>query len=97
MEQELQSRTESGGFITVVISLVLCYLLLSEFIQYRTVHQDFEFIVDHSRGHDLELLVNIDLTVAMKCDQVRLDVLDVAKTVVPVTQSIQLEPVIGLI
>jgi endoplasmic reticulum-Golgi intermediate compartment protein 2 len=76
IDKELTEQSGSGGFLSVSIMTILTYLLLSEFIHWRTTQYKYEFLVDQAVQQTLN--VNVDITVKMKCEYVRMDVLDVA-------------------
>ncbi|KAG5456196.1 MAG: endoplasmic reticulum-golgi intermediate compartment-domain-containing protein [Olpidium bornovanus] len=70
-EATYQTRTSSGGLLTVVLSGFLLVLAMSEFADYRRLEQKYEFLVDQSTGSSSaasKLQVNIDMTIAMKCE-----------------------------
>ncbi|KAG5460297.1 MAG: endoplasmic reticulum-golgi intermediate compartment-domain-containing protein, partial [Olpidium bornovanus] len=70
-EATYQTRTSSGGLLTIVLSGFLLVLAMSEFADYRRLEQKYEFLVDQSAGSSStasKLQVNVDLTIAMKCE-----------------------------
>jgi hypothetical protein len=78
IDMELTQKTESGGIVSLVIMGVLSVLLFSEVVHWRTLQYKYEFLVDQTIQQD-RLSVNLDITVAMKCEFVRLDVFDVSR------------------
>ncbi|KAJ1919445.1 hypothetical protein IWQ60_007236 [Tieghemiomyces parasiticus] len=78
VEASQQRKSAFGGFATVLVSFVLSYLIWGEFQAYWTPVAHHEFLVDHSISH--ELLINIDVTFAMPCRYLSVDVLDVTET-----------------
>jgi len=73
-EQEHTVRSEKGGLLTVIVATLLILLTLSEFREYWHLQQTHEFIVD--RQVDQKIQLNVDLTVAMNCKFLTVDVFD---------------------
>ncbi|KAI8909015.1 endoplasmic reticulum vesicle transporter-domain-containing protein [Gorgonomyces haynaldii] len=92
IEVELQSSTESGGVVSIVLFIVLFLLAGSEFLQYRSVQHDYEFVIDQTMAHQMD--VYIDISIATECQYLRADVLDVSRTSLPITSKIRQEPVV---
>lgn len=78
IERNIQHATRVGGLLTLLVGLGLSFLIYSELSQYLKVKQDYEFLVD--QGGVSKIQINIDLTVAMECQYLRYDVLDLAGT-----------------
>ena len=76
-DSSIKNETRLGGLMTVVVSLTLVYLSLSEFLTYLSPVLNYEFLVDvNSRSNSHPLAINLDVTIAMKCDFIRSDLLD---------------------
>jgi hypothetical protein len=65
IESNIQLTTNSGGLVTVILSLFLSYLCIHQIWQYLQIRQKYEFLVDQSRASQLQ--VNVDLTVQTQC------------------------------
>ncbi|KAI8808917.1 endoplasmic reticulum vesicle transporter-domain-containing protein [Cladochytrium replicatum] len=78
IEKNYQNSTGSGGLLTIIVAVILGFLALSETSSYLRVRHNFDFLVDQSRTHDHALQINADITIAMNCKYVRIDVLDIA-------------------
>ncbi|CAO1631993.1 unnamed protein product [Sympodiomycopsis kandeliae] len=68
------SRSSRGGIFTVLVAIVLTWLAWAEFSSYLYGHPTASFGVDHELGSEMQ--VNIDMTVAMKCHYLTVDVRD---------------------
>ncbi|KAI8918195.1 endoplasmic reticulum vesicle transporter-domain-containing protein [Powellomyces hirtus] len=93
VQRNIQQATGSGGLLTVFVGLLLAYLAASEFAQYRAVNQEYEFLVDQARSMDHGLQINLDLTIAMPCDYLRADVLDVGGVSLPMSRELSSQAV----
>ncbi|KAJ3020500.1 hypothetical protein HKX48_000704 [Thoreauomyces humboldtii] len=94
VQKNIQHATGSGGVLTVFVGLLLAYLAASEFAQYRTVNQEYEFLVDQTRSLDHALQINLDVTIAMPCRDLRADVLDVGGASLPVSRDLKSQAVL---
>ncbi|XP_031557192.1 endoplasmic reticulum-Golgi intermediate compartment protein 2-like [Actinia tenebrosa] len=88
--ENYQETTASGGSVTLVISVFIFILVLSEFWYYRAIESKYSYEVD--TDYDSKLLINVDLTVAMKCDDLGVDVLDLSGSTMDLEDGIKLEP-----
>ncbi|KAI8597308.1 endoplasmic reticulum-golgi intermediate compartment-domain-containing protein [Dissophora ornata] len=77
VESGFVKRTGSGGILTLVISAILCVLVVGEIRDYMTLRNDYKFLVDPLVNHELQ--INLDITVAMPCDALTLDLRDIAE------------------
>ncbi|KAJ3076960.1 hypothetical protein HDU98_010254 [Podochytrium sp. JEL0797] len=81
IDRNMQKSTGLGGLLTLLVAVLLVCLTLAEFMQYIRVTQKYEFLVDRTpTSLDAHVSINADITVAMACDNLRIDVLDVAGT-----------------
>ncbi|KAI9352074.1 endoplasmic reticulum vesicle transporter-domain-containing protein [Obelidium mucronatum] len=79
IDKNMQKSTGLGGLLTLLVAVLLFFLTLSEFIQYITIGQKYEFLVDRTASSlEAHININADITVAMACENLRIDVLDVA-------------------
>ncbi|KAI9503404.1 hypothetical protein GGI26_002993 [Coemansia sp. RSA 1358] len=71
-----RKRTLSGGLLSVAVAAVMVYMLWCEAVEYLTYRQTHQFIIDATVQRDVQ--INVDMTVAMPCALLRVDVLDVS-------------------
>uniref|UniRef100_A0A671SN40 Endoplasmic reticulum-Golgi intermediate compartment protein n=1 Tax=Sinocyclocheilus anshuiensis TaxID=1608454 RepID=A0A671SN40_9TELE len=83
--------TASGGTVSVLAFTAMALLAFFEFFVYRDTWMKYEYEVD--KDFTSKLRINIDITVAMRCQFVGADVLDLAETMVA-SDGLQYEPVI---
>ncbi|CAN6614324.1 ER-derived vesicles protein Erv46p [Trichomonascus vanleenenianus] len=75
--EDARIRTASGGLVTIVSLVVIAWLTISEFLDYRAVVYRPELIVDKARSERLS--INLDITFPnMPCDLVSMDIMDAA-------------------
>ncbi|ORX88530.1 DUF1692-domain-containing protein [Basidiobolus meristosporus CBS 931.73] len=91
VDEGYQRRSKSGGLVSFLISLVLFYLIQSEVREYLTTKQEFEFLVDPNIEHTMQ--VNLDVYLAMDCENLTVDVLDAAGASSRVKHSLNVVPV----
>lgn len=75
--EDARVRTTSGGIVTISSLLVILYLLLVEWNDYRRVVIKPELIVDKGRGEKMEIHMNITFP-RIPCELLTLDVMDVS-------------------
>uniref|UniRef100_A0A668AWK7 Endoplasmic reticulum-Golgi intermediate compartment protein n=1 Tax=Myripristis murdjan TaxID=586833 RepID=A0A668AWK7_9TELE len=83
--------TASGGTVSLIAFSVMALLTTLEFFVYRDTWMKYEYEVD--KDFSSKLRINIDITVAMKCQHVGADILDLAETMIT-SNGLQYEPVI---
>jgi len=72
---DIKVKTTSSGVVTIVVGVLMAFLMVSEFIQYRTIKITSEVGVDTSFG--VKLPINIDLIMPkLKCEDFGLDFVD---------------------
>lgn len=77
INEDFFTRTLSGGLITLVSSVVMTLLFISEFRIFLTKNTDNELFVDTSRGEQLQ--INIDVTFPeLACAVISLDAMDIS-------------------
>ncbi|XP_028673847.1 endoplasmic reticulum-Golgi intermediate compartment protein 2 [Erpetoichthys calabaricus] len=84
--------TASGGTVSLLAFASMAVLALLEFLVYRDTWMNYEYEVD--KDFTSKLRINIDITVAMRCQYVGADVLDLAETMVSASDGLKYEPVI---
>ncbi|KAM9854127.1 endoplasmic reticulum-Golgi intermediate compartment protein 2 [Aulostomus maculatus] len=82
--------TASGGTVSLIAFSVMAVLAFLEFFVYRDTWMKYEYEVD--KDFSSKLKINIDITVAMRCQYVGADVLDLAETMVA-SDGLKYEPV----
>ncbi|TPX33691.1 hypothetical protein SmJEL517_g03468 [Synchytrium microbalum] len=81
IEKNITNASGSGGVVSIIVTIFLAYLILSELITWMTLKQEYEYLVDQTPSSGgAGLLINVDLTVAMPCNALRADVLDVSQS-----------------
>uniref|UniRef100_A0A8C7PXQ5 Endoplasmic reticulum-Golgi intermediate compartment protein n=1 Tax=Oncorhynchus mykiss TaxID=8022 RepID=A0A8C7PXQ5_ONCMY len=82
--------TATGGTVSLIAFTAMALLAFFEFFVYRDTWMKYEYEVD--KDFSSKLRINIDITVAMKCQHVGADILDLAETMIT-SNGIQYEPV----
>ncbi|KAF9094528.1 hypothetical protein BGX29_011957 [Mortierella sp. GBA35] len=90
VESGFVKRTGSGGILTLVVSAILCILVMGEIKDYLTLRNDYNFIVDPLVNHELQ--INLDITVAMPCDALTIDLRDIAEVQLRLSDKVQKIP-----
>uniref|UniRef100_A0A8C7PXP3 Endoplasmic reticulum-Golgi intermediate compartment protein n=1 Tax=Oncorhynchus mykiss TaxID=8022 RepID=A0A8C7PXP3_ONCMY len=85
--------TATGGTVSLIAFTAMALLAFFEFFVYRDTWMKYEYEVD--KDFSSKLRINIDITVAMKCQHVGADILDLAETMIT-SNGIQYEPVINV-
>ena len=75
--EDARIRTTSGGIVILVSLLVIIWLTLGEWSDYRRVTVRPELIVDKGRGERMEIALNITFP-RMPCELLTLDIMDVS-------------------
>jgi hypothetical protein len=77
VNEDFFQRTLSGGVITLVATIVVAVLFVSQLRVFMAVNTDYELSVDSSRGEQMR--IHLDVTFPrMPCSVVSLDVMDVS-------------------
>uniref|UniRef100_A0A087YGN0 Endoplasmic reticulum-Golgi intermediate compartment protein n=1 Tax=Poecilia formosa TaxID=48698 RepID=A0A087YGN0_POEFO len=82
--------TASGGTVSLVAFSLMAVLAFLEFFVYRNTWMNYEYEVD--KDFTSKLRINVDITVAMRCQYIGADVLDLAETMVA-SDDLKYEPV----
>uniref|UniRef100_A0A8C4HQG9 Endoplasmic reticulum-Golgi intermediate compartment protein n=1 Tax=Dicentrarchus labrax TaxID=13489 RepID=A0A8C4HQG9_DICLA len=80
----------SGGTVSLIAFSAMALLAILEFFVYRDTWMKYDYEVD--KDFSSKLRINIDITVAMKCQHVGADILDLAETMIT-SNGLQYEPV----
>ncbi|XP_028305443.1 endoplasmic reticulum-Golgi intermediate compartment protein 2 isoform X2 [Gouania willdenowi] len=70
----------SGGTVSLIAFTLMAVLTFLEFLVYRNTWMRYEYEVD--KDFSSKLKINVDITVAMRCQYIGADVLDLAETMV---------------
>ncbi|XP_068950989.1 endoplasmic reticulum-Golgi intermediate compartment protein 2 isoform X2 [Petaurus breviceps papuanus] len=81
-----------GGTVSLIAFTMMALLTIMEFSVYQDTWMKYEYEVD--KDFSSKLRINIDITVAMKCQYVGADVLDLAETMVAAADGLVYESVI---
>ncbi|XP_070802901.1 endoplasmic reticulum-Golgi intermediate compartment protein 2 [Pituophis catenifer annectens] len=90
-ESYIETST-SGGTVSLIAFTTMALLTIMEFTVYRDTWMKYEYEVD--KDYTSKLRINVDITVAMKCQHIGADVLDLAETMVATADGLVYEPVI---
>ncbi|XP_075573988.1 endoplasmic reticulum-Golgi intermediate compartment protein 2 [Pelecanus crispus] len=82
----------SGGTVSLIAFTTIAFLTIMEFTVYRDTWMKYEYEVD--KDFTSKLRINIDITVAMRCQYVGADVLDLAETMVASADGLIYESVV---
>ncbi|XP_035280994.1 endoplasmic reticulum-Golgi intermediate compartment protein 2 [Anguilla anguilla] len=83
--------TASGGTVSLIAFTAMALLAFFEFFVYQDTWMRYQYEVD--KDFSSKLRINIDITVAMRCQHIGADVLDLAETMVA-SDGLEYEPVI---
>ncbi|XP_069133308.1 LOW QUALITY PROTEIN: endoplasmic reticulum-Golgi intermediate compartment protein 2-like [Argopecten irradians] len=71
---DYKKTTPTGGGVSIVVFIIIAILVMSEVAYYASTQLKFEYEVDTDA--DSKLKINIDMTVAMPCQLIGADVVD---------------------
>uniref|UniRef100_A0A3Q0QZF2 Endoplasmic reticulum-Golgi intermediate compartment protein n=1 Tax=Amphilophus citrinellus TaxID=61819 RepID=A0A3Q0QZF2_AMPCI len=91
VSESYMETSASGGTVSLLAFSAMALLAVLEFFVYRETWMKYEYSVD--KDFSSKLRINIDITVAMKCQHVGADILDLAETMIT-SNGLQYEPVI---
>jgi len=74
IERDYVDQSTGGGIITMIVTFLLSFLIFSEVLEYLSVQYDYSVIIDYTKSSNIHM--NVDLTVAMDCDNIRADMYD---------------------
>ncbi|CAJ0641946.1 13920_t:CDS:2 [Entrophospora sp. SA101] len=92
VEAGYQNSSSQGGLVTIIVSILLWILIISEFIEYRSVNHKYEFLVDSSIDHKIQL--NVDITINTPCQFLLINVVDVAGEMLHMTNELEVTPTV---
>ncbi|KAK6379710.1 ER-derived vesicles protein erv46 [Exophiala oligosperma] len=75
--EDARVRTTSGGIVTIASIVIIIYLILGEWADYRKILIQPELIVDKGRGEKMEIHLNMTFP-RIPCELLTLDVMDVS-------------------
>ncbi|XP_043914840.1 endoplasmic reticulum-Golgi intermediate compartment protein 2-like isoform X1 [Protopterus annectens] len=81
----------AGGTVSLLAFTLIAVLSIGEFLYLRKTWIKYEYAVDTDMMS--KLLINVDITVAMKCNTIGADVVDLAETLVASSDELHYEPV----
>jgi hypothetical protein len=71
----------------------MLFISYGEIRDASTIKHHYEYLVDPTRSTTFSLQVNIDMTVNMQCQYLRIDVLDVSKEMLMLRDKIKAQDV----
>ncbi|KAG0048908.1 hypothetical protein BGZ83_006202 [Gryganskiella cystojenkinii] len=90
VESGFVKRTGSGGILTLMVTAILCILVMGELKDYMSLRNDYRFTVDPLVNHELQ--INLDITVAMTCDSLSIDLRDIADVQLRLSETVKKIP-----
>eukprot|EP00041_Stephanoeca_diplocostata_P018585 m.389852 g.389852 ORF g.389852 m.389852 type:complete len:367 (+) comp21055_c0_seq1:170-1270(+) len=91
VEQEVQQKSSSGGFVTLIAVTAILILVISEFLYYRGVDVKYHYAVD--KDFRREMRMTLDITIAMKCAFLGADFINLSGASMDMTKEhLQMEP-----
>ena len=90
--EDYQKPTARGGTLSIITLLAIIVLVISEFIYYRGTELKYKYSVDTDMNS--KLLLTVDMTVAMSCDYLGADIIDLAGESKQLATSMKLEPAV---
>lgn len=91
VHEDYKQGTASGGTVSILSFIVIIILVYTEIRYYSSSQLKFEYSVDHDL--DSKLKINVDLTVAMPCNAIGADILDVTNQNTQLFGELEEEPV----
>lgn len=73
--EDARIRTTSGGIVTIVSILIILWLTISEWLDYRQIVYHPELVVDKARGERLDINLNVTFP-NMPCELLTMDIMD---------------------
>ena len=81
-DPNLTDSSKAGGLFTILVFTSLAFISFGEIKDALTIKHNYEYLVDSTVSETPSLQINIDMTVNMKCEYIRIDVLDVSKEII---------------
>lgn len=88
--EDYQETSTSGGTVSILVFLFIGILVISEVVYYMQTDIIYRYEVDKDAHHKIR--INIDITVAMDCEDIGADVLDVSGASIPTDNHLKMEP-----
>lgn len=79
VEENYQQRSALSGLTTFIVSILLIILVLYEVGSFRSIETKYEYFIDHTASSPLA--VNVDISVAMRCEYITMTMWDYSGTV----------------
>ncbi|OQV20625.1 Endoplasmic reticulum-Golgi intermediate compartment protein 2 [Hypsibius exemplaris] len=87
---DFKKPTNCGAALTFICAAVCILLIVMEFFHYRQANLEFSYSVD--KDHSSKLPVAIDITVAMPCEAIGADIVDLVNEQVDIDVGLNEEP-----
>lgn len=84
------TQSSQGGLVTILLSLFCVYLIWGELGSYFAGIEEQQFVVDNRVGWDMQ--INFDITVAMPCITLHVNVQDAAGDRLLAAELVEMEP-----
>lgn len=88
IEQAYTQKSGIGGVVTTFTSVLLLFLVISELRNYVVLKQEYEFLVEQKSANTMQ--INLDMTIAMECSKIKIDLEDDSGKSVHVRDEFQL-------
>jgi len=90
IERDYVDQSAGGGIVTMIVTFILSFLIFSEVLEYLSVQYDYSVVIDYTKNNNIHM--NIDLTVAMECDNIRADMYDSTGTTTHAKAALSFTP-----
>lgn len=88
--KDYQKATTRGGTLSILAISMIIVLVISEFFYYRGTEIQFKYSVDTDM--DSHLLITLDMTVAMPCEYLGADIVDLTGDSISISPHMKMEP-----
>lgn len=92
VSEDYQKPTARGGTFSVLAFSIILVLVISEFFYYRGTEIKFKYSVDTDMNS--KLLITLDMTIAMPCDFLGADIVDLAGDSTSIVPHMKMDPAI---
>ena len=82
--ESYQETTTSGGTVSILVFIFITILVVSEFFYFANTVTSYSYEVDKDADHKIR--INVDMTVAMNCDDIGADVLDLSGSSIDISK-----------
>lgn len=90
VSEDYQHATTRGGTLSLITIAIILLLIVSEFFYYRGTEIKFKYTVDTDM--DSLLLITLDMTIAMPCQYLGADIVDLSGDSSSITPHMKMEP-----